>query len=110
MSATTSVPHMHDVVRVMNRFKMGNRLVSEKILGDCVSCIITAAKRGETHTLFTVPCFKTGYPAFKTNEVRYWVLYQLLLKKFIVVPIKTNQLYIQWASDVVSTTTTKHIE
>jgi len=96
--SNTTVPHVLDVVRVMNRCKMGHRLVSEKILGDCVTIILSAAKRGETHAVFVIPYMKTGYPAYKLDDVRYWILYQLLQKKFIAVPFKTNKLYVQWST------------
>lgn len=101
----TTVPHAMDVMRVMNRCNVAHRLVCEKILAECVNCILTAAKRGDTFTIHVIPCFKVGYPAYNIDEVRYYVLNQLLKKKFCAVPYKRNHLYIQWSKNKHTNTT-----
>ena len=92
----TTVPHAQDLIRVMNRNKLGQTLVLDKILSDCVNSIISAAKRGEKFTVFVVPCFKSGYPAYNIDEATYWVLNQLLQKRYNALPFKRNHLFIQW--------------
>jgi hypothetical protein len=96
---SAKIPHASDVAKVVSRCKMGQVLVYDKIMEECVASVLSAARRGKFCTVYAIPCFKAGYPAYNVDELRYWVLHQLLVKKYCVYPYKGNLLYIQWSPD-----------
>ena len=95
---TSKIPDATDVVRLVNRCKMGQVLVYDKVMEECVNAIVSSAKRGKNSTVFCIPCFKPGYPAYNVDELRYWMLHQLLTRKYNVYPYKKTLLYIEWSA------------
>lgn len=102
------VPHALDVIKIVNRCKVGQQLVFEKILQECVQCVLSAAKKGQATVTFCVPCFKPGYPAYNVDEVKYYVLHQLLMKKYMAVPYNRNLIFISWNSPNQATVQRRH--